>query len=77
MTLYPEWWLSSTWPAITNVNGDQIRRIYMWVTLSTSDCPRYTISSVGSITGPGSVDFNEACAWLEWQQTVNWAIATP
>ena len=67
MTLYPEWWLSSTWPAITNVNGDP----NMWVTLSTSDCPRYTISSVGSITGPGSVDFNEACAWLEWQQTVN------
>jgi len=60
---------ASGYPSGGVVTGDAD----FWVTntCTSSQCPAYNIGSVGSITGPGSVNWSQWCAWYTQQEYVN------
>ena len=41
----------------------------------TSACPSMNITAVGSVTGPGSVNWSQFCAWYDYQSLVNGNLA--
>jgi len=64
------WWLNSNYPTLPSsfVNSqDGAPKIAVNVTNTT---PSYNISSVGSVTGPGTVNCAQMLAWLFYQQYI-------
>jgi hypothetical protein len=41
----------------------------------TDACPKYNITAVGSVTGPGTVNWSEFAAWGSWQSLANGNLA--
>lgn len=64
----PLWWLTSTWPTLTQVTSqDNDNR----KATNISDTTQVVnVATVGSVTGPGNVNYVQANVWLWLQQYV-------
>jgi hypothetical protein len=68
LTANAYWWLSSNFPGQTHVTSQD--GLPMAATNITNTTPTYNITAVGSLTGPGVVNWVQAKGWLEIQQLV-------
>ena len=64
LTANPSWWLTSTYPTLTQVTGDTNHSVCQISDL----CPTANVTSVGSVAGPGVVNLAQALAFLENNQ---------